>query len=44
VMREGTTSSIVEAMNELARDASKRGIAVGRVVGPTPGYGICNYC
>jgi len=39
VMREGVNESIIEAMNELARVASKRGIPVGRVVGPTPGYG-----
>jgi len=39
VMREGTTSEIIEAMDELARVASQKGIPIGRVIGPNPGYG-----
>lgn len=43
VMREGTSGEIIEAMNQLSRVASERGIPIGRVVGPSPGYGNSIY-
>lgn len=39
IMREGASPEIIESLDELAREGSQRGIPIGRVVGPSPGYG-----
>jgi len=38
-MREGGSSDLANSINELLHEGASRGIIMGRVVGPTPGYG-----